>query len=87
MIPARIRSNASWLILFKLNPLDIENVYKDVITFHKKKWEALVNFIFEDDLVGGGSSKRSHPGDQDEVSDRGDDDDDDDERGVEEEQK
>lgn len=27
LIPARIRSNASWLILFRLNPLDFDNVY------------------------------------------------------------
>lgn len=38
LIPARIRSNANWFILFRLNPVDFENVYKDVIMFDKKRW-------------------------------------------------
>lgn len=31
MIPARVRSNANWLVLFRLNPVDFDNVFKDVI--------------------------------------------------------
>lgn len=32
MIPARIRSQASWIIVFKLNPNDFDTLYKDVVT-------------------------------------------------------
>ena len=46
MIPARIRSNANWFILFKLNPLDLENVYKDVVMFDKAKWDSLVEYVY-----------------------------------------
>jgi len=38
LIPARLRSNASWLILFQLNPIDFENVYKDAIVHNYKLW-------------------------------------------------
>lgn len=42
LIPARFRSNASWLILFRLNPLDFENVYKDAITKSSREWHELL---------------------------------------------
>ncbi len=38
MIPARIRSTASWLILFRLNPVDADNVYKDVVMTTPQRW-------------------------------------------------
>jgi len=51
MIPARIRSNASWLILFRLNPIDFDNVYQDAFTGSLKRWKELLVFVFgnEDD--------------------------------------
>lgn len=39
MIPSRIRSNASWAVLFKLNPTDFEFVFKDLVTFGRQSWE------------------------------------------------
>lgn len=50
LIPARIRSNANWFILFKLNPIDFENVYRDVIMFAKQKWLALLKMVFQADI-------------------------------------
>lgn len=38
LIPARIRSAANWLVLFRLNPIDFENVYRDVIILDNKMW-------------------------------------------------
>ena len=35
MVPSRLRSNMSWLIFFKLNPNDIEAIYRDVVTLRK----------------------------------------------------
>lgn len=32
LIPARVRSNANWLILYQLNPLDFETAYRDSVT-------------------------------------------------------
>ena len=47
MIPARIRSAASWLILFRLNPNDFETVYNDVIMMTREKWAQLLYFVFD----------------------------------------
>ena len=49
MIPARLRSNSSWLILFKLNPNDMDNVYSDVVTLPSKTWERVTKFVFGED--------------------------------------
>lgn len=46
MIPARIRSNANWLILFRLNPLDFDSVYKDVVMMPLPQWRALLDYIY-----------------------------------------
>lgn len=46
MIPARIRSNASWVIMYRLNPLDFENVFHDVFTGSLKQWKELLKFVF-----------------------------------------
>ncbi len=48
LIPIRLRSNANWLILFQLNPIDFENVYKDVIIHDYKTWQAMLKFVFGD---------------------------------------
>lgn len=59
LIPARIRSNANWLILFRLNPIDFENVFKDVVMTNLKMWQSLLKFVFEDD--GGDSAIEQDP--------------------------
>lgn len=46
LIPVRLRSNASWLILYQLNPIDFENVYKDAIVHDMKTWSTLLKFVF-----------------------------------------
>lgn len=51
-IPASIRSNSSWLILFKLNPKDFENVFEDAIALSKNKWQDVLQFVFEMDKDG-----------------------------------
>lgn len=52
MIPARVRSNASWLILFRLNPIDFENVYKDVIMLTAAKWNQILDDVFQGGISG-----------------------------------
>lgn len=52
MIPARVRSNANWLLLFRLNPIDAENVYKDVVMMPHDDWGQLLEKIY------GGSEKK-----------------------------
>lgn len=49
MIPARIRSNASWIILFRLNPLDFDNVFQDAFTGSLRRWKELLTFVFGDE--------------------------------------
>lgn len=46
MIPARVRSNANWLILFRLNPNDFETVFKDVVMMHHNQWEQVLEYVF-----------------------------------------
>ena len=51
-IPTQIRSNASWLILFKINPKDFGNVYEDAISLSRNKWDEIVQFAFDMDADG-----------------------------------
>lgn len=46
LIPVRLRSNANWLILFQLNPIDFENIYKDVIVHDYSVWKHMLEFVF-----------------------------------------
>lgn len=46
MIPARVRSNANWLLLFRLNPADFDAVYKDVVMMTHDQWSELLEFVF-----------------------------------------
>jgi hypothetical protein len=57
LIPSRIRSNASWVILFQLNPVDFETAYKDVVVIAPYKWRALLEFAFGKGV--GDNSKRA----------------------------
>ena len=54
MIPSRIRSNANWMVLFKLNPVDAETVYRDAVDWPAEVWVRLLDYIF------GGIEKKSH---------------------------
>lgn len=38
LIPARVRSNANWTVLFNVNPLDFELVYRDAVLLRKDEW-------------------------------------------------
>lgn len=46
LIPSRVRSNASWLVLYQLNPIDFETAYKDAVTMMPDKWRQLLAFVF-----------------------------------------
>lgn len=46
LIPARVRSSASWLILFNLNPIDFENVYHDSSNETLSTWRNILSFVF-----------------------------------------
>ncbi len=48
MVPARLRSNMSWLVLYRLNPVDFENVYKDVIMMPGQQWKELMQYVYGD---------------------------------------
>jgi hypothetical protein len=54
MIPSRVRSNASWMILFKMNPVDAEAVYKDAIDWPLELWTKLLEYVY------GGVEKKTH---------------------------
>lgn len=49
MIPVRIRSSASWLILFRLNPVDFDTVYKDAVTCSPVMWHRVLQQVFDVD--------------------------------------
>jgi len=46
LIPARVRSSASWLVLFNLNPVDFENVYRDASNEELSVWRAILGYVF-----------------------------------------
>lgn len=46
MIPARIRSNANWMLLFRLNVVDFETVFKDVVMLNHEQWQSLLDFVY-----------------------------------------
>ena len=46
LIPSRVRSSASWLILFALNPIDFETVYRDASNEELDVWRAILKFVF-----------------------------------------
>lgn len=48
MVPARLRSNMSWLVLYRLNPIDFDNVYKDVIMMQPQQWKELLHYVYGD---------------------------------------
>ena len=46
LIPGRVRSSASWIISFRLNPNDFEALYRDVVMLQPEQWEAMLQFVF-----------------------------------------
>lgn len=58
LIPARVRSNANWLILYQLNPNDFEIAYRDAVTLPAQKWHTLLHFVFGVNLREKPTSKK-----------------------------
>jgi hypothetical protein len=76
LIPARVRSNASWLILYQLNPVDFETAYRDAVTLLPERWRDILSFTFNVDFNAKAlrerqkaSSKEETKGDEPEVED------------------
>lgn len=42
MIPAKLRSNANWLVMFRLNPKDVKTVHDDAVLMESDRWDKLV---------------------------------------------
>lgn len=51
MIPARIRSNSNWMVLFRLNPVDFEIARTDATSFQKKSWENVLKHVFGENII------------------------------------
>lgn len=49
MIPQRVRSNANWLLTFRLNPVDFESMFRDIFNGSRKQWDSLLHFVFGDE--------------------------------------
>lgn len=60
MIPARIRSNSNWMILFRLNPVDFETVRVDATSLKKKNWDNVLKFVFGEKIVEEGGKLEAH---------------------------
>lgn len=52
LIPARVRSNASWIILYQLNPMDFETAYRDAVTLPPYRWYDIIQYVFGVNLRG-----------------------------------
>lgn len=53
-IPQKIRTNSNWFILFRLNPVEFENVWKDAIVLSRDHWSKLIEDVFgteEEDIA------------------------------------
>lgn len=62
LVPARIRSTASWIVLFRLNPKDFELAYEDAILLSKTRWMELLRFVFGAVPTGEASSSSNGRG-------------------------
>lgn len=58
LIPSRIRSNASWLILYQLNPVDFETAYRDAVTLLPDKWRDILTFTYSVDFNSKAAKER-----------------------------
>jgi len=53
-IPQKIRSNSNWIILFRLNPVEFESVWKDAIVLSRDHWQKILDEVFgteEEDIA------------------------------------
>lgn len=53
-LPQKIRSNSNWLILFRLNPVEFEAVWKDAVILSRDNWSKMLGEVFgteEDDIA------------------------------------
>jgi len=48
-IPQKIRVNSNWLILFRLNPVEFDSVWKDAVVLNKDRWHATLKEVFGDE--------------------------------------
>jgi hypothetical protein len=72
LIPSRVRSNASWLVLYQLNPMDFETAYRDAVTMNTFDWHNMLEFVYGIKLVNTKKkkdSKEESKGDEFEVED------------------
>ena len=46
LIPTRVRANATWLVLYQLNPHEFECAYRDAVTLSPDRWHELLQFVF-----------------------------------------
>lgn len=46
LIPARIRSNANWMIMYQLNPVDFKSIYEDAVIYGHKTWNKIIEYVF-----------------------------------------
>ena len=58
MIPARVRSNANWLILYQLNPIDFETAYRDSVTMPPYRWREVLKFVYNVEISTDKHKKR-----------------------------
>lgn len=48
-IPQKIRTISSWIIIFRLNPIETETVWKDAVVLTRQQWQELLEVVFEKD--------------------------------------
>jgi hypothetical protein len=48
-IPQKIRTICSWIIFFRLNPIETETVWKDAVVLNRQQWQELLDKVFETD--------------------------------------
>jgi hypothetical protein len=56
LIPAHVRTNCNWFVLFKMTPMDSDKVFQDVITVSGKSWKNILNYVFGDGSTEGVNS-------------------------------
>lgn len=48
-IPQKIRTTCSWIIMFRLNPIETEQVWKDAVVLTRQQWQQLLDKVFNSD--------------------------------------
>ena len=62
MIPARVRSNANWLILYQLNPIDFDTAYRDCVSLPPYQWRDILKFVYGVDISSDKQRRREIKG-------------------------